>query len=133
MRPLYGGRELTTCACHYTLVTSYRMLTQELKRLELYDETNVHHRQSDACTFLIGRNETKLNKDIAIVYLKKAGPSTIQTATLLVHEAVHIWQWHTRLIGSFNDHGDEEEAYAIQTIAQNLMFEYVRQTGKGCK
>jgi hypothetical protein len=52
----------------------------------------------------------------------------VQIAALLVHEAVHIWQKHAAYIGAWNDHGDEEEAYAIQNIAQSLMEDFARLT-----
>jgi len=52
--------------------------------------------------------------------------SGIQIASLLVHEAVHIWQHHRDLVGEANP-GTESEAYAIQAIAQRLMYEYWRQ------
>jgi hypothetical protein len=51
--------------------------------------------------------------------------SSIQVAALLVHEAVHVWQFYCSHIGE--DHpGDEQEAYAIQAIAQELMTEFAR-------
>lgn len=43
---------------------------------------------------------------------------------LLVHEAVHVWQAHCRDIGE-DEPGDESEAYAVQSIAYQLMSEYI--------
>lgn len=51
------------------------------------------------------------------------GRNAIEIAGLLVHEAVHVWQRYARSIGE-NNPGDEQEAYAVQAIAQELMMAY---------
>lgn len=54
------------------------------------------------------------------------GRSGVQIAAMLVHEAVHVWQRYAETIGE-HEPGIEQEAYAVQSIAQELMQEYVRQ------
>ena len=55
------------------------------------------------------------------------GRSPVEVAGLLVHEAVHVWQRYCDLIGERRP-GDEQEAYAIQSIAQELMQSFAEQT-----
>lgn len=53
----------------------------------------------------------------------RKGITGIQIASMLVHEAVHIWQQFKKRIGEKKPSA-EFEAYSIQTIAQRLMEAY---------
>lgn len=53
------------------------------------------------------------------------GRNPVEVAGLLVHEAVHVWQSYAERIGEDRP-GAEQEAYAIQAIAQELMSEFAR-------
>lgn len=67
-------------------------------------------------------NEAK--EPCCIVFLED-NSTPLQTAGLLVHEAVHIWQEYAQLHG-LTDTG-KIEAQCIQAISQALMAEYARQ------
>jgi hypothetical protein len=56
------------------------------------------------------------------------GRDPVSVAGLLIHEAVHIWQRWCDDKGE-DSPGHETEAYAVQWLSQQLMWEFVRQTG----
>jgi hypothetical protein len=63
------------------------------------------------------------DRNVAIIALAKDSQenhNSVEIAGMLVHEAVHVWQ-----------PGDEQEAYAVQAIAQELMSEYARRIMNG--
>lgn len=57
------------------------------------------------------------------------GRNPIEVAGLLVHEAVHVWKTYADHIGEQHP-GSEQEAYAIQAIAQELMAEFARRAAE---
>ena len=62
----------------------------------------------------------------AIVCVRVAKDRTaIEVAGLLVHESVHVWQRYCERIGERSP-AAEQEAYGIQSIAQELLAEYAR-------
>lgn len=68
------------------------------------------------------------HEKVSVVCMKDwLGRDPIDVATLLVHEAVHIWQYWCEKIGEDRP-GDEQEAYAIQLLSYTLMREFVRKT-----
>jgi hypothetical protein len=54
-----------------------------------------------------------------------ANRNPVEVAGLLVHEAVHVWQEYCDWYGE-KAPGREQEAYAVQAIAQELMAEFAR-------
>lgn len=83
---------------------------------------------SDATAHVLEHPE----RGIAIVVALRVrdGLEGPQIAGLLVHEAVHAWQHFCRRIGE-QQPSDEFEAYAIQAMAQRLMYSYAEQTRGG--
>ncbi len=70
---------------------------------------------------------TNCNGDLCAVVAMRGHEdrNPIEVAGLLVHEAVHVWQAYCESIGEDNP-GAEQEAYAVQTISQELMAEFAR-------
>jgi len=117
------SRTLTVCSRCFCLCLTEKEFHKELRKLKVplcdwprftLSDATVHHIRTEfgpVSIVCIDKNEAVKRDPISIV-------------GLLSHEAVHIWQQYTRDIGSFNDHGDEEEAYAIQSIVQELLWAY---------
>lgn len=129
MKARWLDRSLTVCAYHYCLILSAEAFFAELRRIKLPEHRWGAFLNKDAhATMHHFEHDGKMIAMVCIDAEFAATKTGCQVAALLVHEAVHIWQKHASFIGSFNDHGDEEEAYAIQNIAQALMESYREQT-----
>lgn len=74
---------------------------------------------------------TKPNGEhLTLVCLReKEGETPIGVASILVHEAVHVFQFFCEMIGETRP-SEEFQAYGIQNISQRLMEAYVNLTGK---
>lgn len=79
---------------------------------------------SNARTITIDRAE---HEPVCIVALTVGMDDNtgIQIASILIHEAVHVWQEHIRHIGE-DEPSSEMEAYGIQNISYTLMEEFSR-------
>lgn len=125
---VWCDRTLARSPVHYALCTSEAQFKREMRRLSIPPEDRdawVLNEHSDATTHKFELLLTR--KKIAVVCLRATPTSTsIGIAALLVHEAVHIYQWVKELIGE-DKPGAEGEAYAIQEISQNLMQAYADQ------
>lgn len=78
---------------------------------------------SEAC---VHRFTTSDHARIAVVCLDDRTMAPLQVSTILLHEAVHVWQRHCEYIGETKPR-IEIEAYAIENITRGLMLEYCRQ------
>ena len=84
--------------------------------------------QANATTHTLTRAQSGLAAVVALG--PSSGRTPVEVAGLLVHEAVHIWQRYCDWIGERHP-GDEQEAYAVQSISQELMAEYSRRVTEG--
>ncbi|MFN3454034.1 MAG: hypothetical protein ACK41T_03675 [Pseudobdellovibrio sp.] len=99
------------------------MFNALLKKYKLPSANGVSD-NADATTHFIPNN---IGEYAAIVCLFQHNFEIEQIHCLLVHEATHIFQKIKELIGESNP-SMEFEAYSIQTISQNLIYEFKNQT-----
>jgi len=112
-------RDIAAMGPYLTLVTSEAEYIKALKDCGILNPSDwcPHHARTHTL-------KNKQGQAVCIVAIKVMG-DPIETACLLVHEAVHVWQEYCEDIGE-DSPGAEQEAYAIQAISQRLMTEYAR-------
>lgn len=119
-------REIIPLPLYYTICTSRIILDKECKRLKVSPSLFKDPSTSGASTYF-AENESK--HTVAIVALFNHTYERNQIASLIAHEAVHIWQVAREEIGE-KEPSKEFEAYAVQAIFQELLYEYDRQRKK---
>lgn len=112
---------------NYTLVLDRKAYLKEMRKIgkESFPEFGPSS-EANATTHFIS---SKLGQ-FAFVFLnlekfKKDNYAEVAVASIIVHEAVHIWQYTCEMIGE-DKPGVEQEAYAIQYISQELFLQYRR-------
>ncbi len=128
------NRRLVSSTYHYALCIRERDYFAEMRKQKILAERDyprfLDTDHADATTQLFERKnrDGRVTAHVAIVCLRwPSGKTGVETAALLVHEAVHIWQRICLDIGE-HEPSKEFEAYSIQSISQELMEQFVRQT-----
>ena len=80
--------------------------------------------QANATTHYIENTSDGLLAAVVCLHIDR-DRNPVEIAGLLVHEAVHVWQHYCGYYGE-TEPAKEQEAYAIQAVAQELMAEYAR-------
>ena len=127
MKPTWLDRRVAAPGPYLTLVTSQDEFDAVLRHCEMPLGTPyLSSARADATVHFF---DNQSGDSVAVVALgDTTGRSGVEIAGLLVHEAVHIWQTYRENIGETHP-GREQEAYAVQGIAQELMAEYARRLG----
>ena len=127
MKPIWLDRRVAAPGPYLTLVTSQDEFDAVLRHCKMPLGTPyLSSARADATAHFF---DNQRGDSVAVVALgDTTGRSGVEVAGLLVHEAVHIWQTYRENIGETHP-GREQEAYAVQSIAQELMAEYARRLG----
>lgn len=108
---------------YYTLCLTEAAFAREMKRMNVPSPPPFLGSRFAHATMHTFENDGKLS---CIVCLRLDGKrENGEVYGLLIHEAVHIWQEHCKSIG--DTPSDEAQAYGIQWISQQLIYEYARQ------
>jgi hypothetical protein len=110
------GPYLTLCLSEAELRHASRKLT---------DEKLPYPMSGAMCSTFVNRKTNELCAIVSLSESAQKNRNAIEMAGLLVHEAVHVWQAYAEHMGEERP-GEEQEAYAIQSISQSLMAEYAR-------
>jgi hypothetical protein len=124
---IWHDRGLYISPIKYALCLHEKRFKYELKRLKITEDVPYTLNNADSTVHYFRHTEN--NDECCIVCLRMdRNIELLQVYGLLVHEAVHIWQTITDIIGEKNE--SEFEAYCIQRIAQNLFYSYEKLTKK---
>lgn len=126
-KPVWLDRRIAHPGPHLTLCLSADEFHAAMRQLGADDQAARWVFGGHALTHFVSDDL----KQAAVVCISSyEGRNPVEVAGLLVHEAVHVWQRYARSIGE-DTPGDEQEAYAVQSIAQELMAEFARRMGQG--
>lgn len=122
-KPSWLDRRIAKSGPYLTLCLSEQEFRDTLAHCKITDRIDWVSSGADATMHTLDHESGDL---VCIVCLRDyAGRDPVEVAGMLVHEAVHVWQRYADAMGERHP-GSEQEAYAIQAIAQELMAEFAR-------
>lgn len=116
------NRSLVYSPVYYGLCLTEKDFHKELKKMKVPEK----HRPNfinPGCDGTMHHFVSDQHDECCIVCVRRKRLPVHQVAGLLVHEAVHVWQYVRRSIGE-EEPSAEFEAYSIQTISQFLIEAY---------
>lgn len=124
------NRELILSPYFYCLCLCPKQFKRELKRLGIEREVPFEIEGTDATCHTFNSLENKRSCCIITLSLQQTQTRSKQEVyALLVHEAVHLWQYIKEYIGE-DCPSKEFESYSVQTICQRLFESYEHQINK---
>lgn len=123
MKLTWLDRRIARPGPYLTLCLSEAEFDAVLKHCNVRDRPRFVSQGADATTHQMSNDR---GETVSVICLADCeGRNPVEVAGLLVHEAVHVWQEYADQIGESSP-GREQEAYAVQAIAQELMAEFAR-------
>lgn len=130
---VWCDRNLMTSPIYYGLCVSEKIFHRELRRMKVPPEHWPPFISNDWSDATMHHFDGVNGNRCAIVCIRTNHARTgVQVASLLVHEAVHIWQAIRESMGE-KEPSSEFEAYSIQRISQELMQAFKEQVFKNSK
>lgn len=130
MNSAWLDRTLVRSPFYYCLCLTKKQFRHKLKECGI-DENERHKFTKDDDSGKARWYESN-GKQFVFICLTPNDHDLVEVHGLLVHEAIHMWQWIKEYYGE-EAPSKEFEAYSLQNITQSLFEEYERQTKKGKK
>lgn len=129
MKAVWCDKTLVEAPFDFCLCVCEKQYYRELKRLEIPEDMWSDFTLAGTRATVHRYTRTK-GQPIALVCIRPTREKTLfQMHAVLVHEAVHLWQWTKELLGE-DKPSDEFEAYGIQAMSQRLFYAYEELTKK---
>jgi hypothetical protein len=126
MKPRWLDRRIAAPGPYLTLCLSEKEYDSAMRTLGIKHYGTWISENANATAHNLNNANGDLCSVVCLSSYKKR--TSVEIAGLLVHEAVHIWQEYCDFYGE-DKPGREQEAYAIQFIAHELMTEFARRIG----
>ena len=115
------NRRIACPGPYLALCTSEKQYIKALKHLKIKSNNLWVDNKANATTHVFDNNSGEL---CCVVCINVEHHNKVEVYGLLVHEAVHVWQEYVQRIGEHTP-GNEQMAYGIQNISQELINEFI--------